>query len=500
MRQRATTGTRTEEKSLEKRAEQTTKDLDTLQRQAVAEESIRIQVPENRSFSCHTHVLIQVLMSMGEHDLTNVIFDRAAPCGAVLTSATDALEGGADATAVVCLVRETINGRNGTDEAALFKGQGSPGTTFNATRALCTVLDWKADESKRFTNKSFMPAKWTVTQQACICGQRASHTTPHEALTVPIKDTHYGVKNSIDDLGKGRSGKRRCKTCPEEDSGSTRGQRECIYAPDVLIFEVVKKYEQSYVLEGEISINGTAGDKVLTLSCIVLFREGARGGVGHYQIIRKVDNQWFLFDDCSPERVAGKWSRQTDNARTPTLPDIAKDLRCRDFCLESLVYLNPKGPTAAAGGATDTGEPVAATKKGVGCPRPEVAAAATSSEGEPRTTPAGNPQRKRFSSDGHQNAQGQPQPKQQARGEVQVVHRKYKGPAKIGRDPEPKARTEEGDELEEDPTKGETVGAQWADGKHSRRRGDYQWAQNARGRSGGRNGSRTTNGSDGTSC
>ena len=61
-------------------------------------------------------------MSMGEHDLTNVIFDRAAPCGAVLTSATDALEGGADATAVVCLVRETINGRYGTDEAALFKG------------------------------------------------------------------------------------------------------------------------------------------------------------------------------------------------------------------------------------------------------------------------------------------------------------------------------------------------------------------------------------------
>ena len=34
----------------------------------------------------------------------------------------------------------------------------------------------------------------------------------------------------------------------------------------------------------------------------------------------------------------------------------------------------------------------------------------------------------------------------------------------IGRDLEPKARTEEGDEFEEDPTKGETVGAQWADG------------------------------------
>ena len=167
---------------------------------------------------------------MGEHDLTNIIFDCTTPCGAVLTSATDALVDGADATAVVCLVRETINGRNKTDRAALFQGQGSPGTTFNATRALCTVLDWEAD----------------------------------------------------------------------------------YYAPDVLIFEAVGKYEQSYALEEEISFSGTADDKALNLSCIVLFREGTRGGTGHYQIIRKADNQWCLFDDCSLERTAGKWSRQPD--------------------------------------------------------------------------------------------------------------------------------------------------------------------------------------------
>ena len=80
MKQRATTGTSTEEKSLEKRAEETTRALASLQRQAVAEESIGTQVPKNRSFSCHTHVLIQVLMAMGEHDVTNIIFDCTTPC------------------------------------------------------------------------------------------------------------------------------------------------------------------------------------------------------------------------------------------------------------------------------------------------------------------------------------------------------------------------------------------------------------------------------------
>jgi len=139
-------------------------------------------------------------MAMGEHDLANIIFDCTTPCGAVLISATDALVYGADATAVVCLVRETINGRNKTDRAALFQGQGSPGTTFNATRALCTVLDWKADENKRFTKKSFMPARWTETQAACMCGQRARYTTIHEVVTVPIQATHQGVKNSIDNI------------------------------------------------------------------------------------------------------------------------------------------------------------------------------------------------------------------------------------------------------------------------------------------------------------
>ena len=88
-------------------------------------------------------------MAMGEHDLANIIFDCTAPCGAVLISATDALVYGADATAVVCLVRETINGRNKTDRAALFQGQGSPGTTFNATRALCTVLDKKSRREQK---------------------------------------------------------------------------------------------------------------------------------------------------------------------------------------------------------------------------------------------------------------------------------------------------------------------------------------------------------------
>ena len=129
-----------------------------------------------------------------------------------------------------------------------------------------------------------------------------------------------------------------------------------------------------------------------------MFREGARGGNGHYQIIRKADNQWFLFDDCLLERTAGKWSRQTDSVRPPTLPDIAKDPRYRGVRLEYLVYLNPKeGPTGAAGGANYAEDPVAAMKKGTERPRPEIAVAATSREGELCMTPAGAPQRKRLS-------------------------------------------------------------------------------------------------------
>ena len=124
-----------------------------------------------------------------------------------------------------------------------------------------------------------------------MCGQRARHTTTHEVVTVPIQATHQGVKNSIDNIGKRRSGKRRCRTCPTEDGGNARGQHQCTHAPDVLIFEAVGKYEQSYALEEEISFSGIADVKMLNLSCIVLFREGARGGTGHYQIIRKMDNQ-----------------------------------------------------------------------------------------------------------------------------------------------------------------------------------------------------------------
>ena len=123
---------------------------------------------------------------------------------------------------------------------------------------------------------------------------------------------------------------------------------------------------------------------MLNLNCVVLFREGARGGTRHYQIIRKVDNQWFLFDDCSLKRVAGKWSRQTDNDRPQALPGIAKDPRCREFRLKFLVYLNPKGPTTgAAGGATYTEKLEAAMKKGTRRPRPELAAAATPSKDMP---------------------------------------------------------------------------------------------------------------------
>jgi len=54
-------------------------------------------------------------------------------------------------------------------------------------------------------------------------------------------------------------------------------------------------------------------------------------------------------------------------------------------------------------------------------------------------------------------------PKQQTRGEVHVVHRRNKGPAKIGRNLEPEARTDDGSKFEEDPTREETVGAQRAD-------------------------------------
>ena len=70
------------------------------------------------------------------------------------------------------------------------------------------------------------------------------------------------------------------------------GQRQCRHAPDVLIFEAAGKYEQSYALEEEISFSGIADGKDLNLSCIVLFKEGARGGTGHRKIIRKEDNQW----------------------------------------------------------------------------------------------------------------------------------------------------------------------------------------------------------------
>jgi len=61
----------------------------------------------------------------------------------------------------------------------------------------------------------------------------------------------------------------------------------------------------------------------------------------------------------------------------------------RDFRLESLVYLNPKGPTGTAGGANYAEEPVAAMKKGTGRPRPEITAAPTSRKGELCMTPAG---------------------------------------------------------------------------------------------------------------
>ena len=44
-----------------------------------------------------------------------------------------------------------------------------------------------------------------------------------------------------------------------------------------------------------------------------------------------------------------------------------------------------------------------------------------------------------------------------------MVHRRNKGPAKIFKDLEPIFRTEDGNELEEDPTREETVGAQRAD-------------------------------------
>ena len=44
-----------------------------------------------------------------------------------------------------------------------------------------------------------------------------------------------------------------------------------------------------------------------------------------------------------------------------------------------------------------------------------------------------------------------------------MVHRRNKGRAKIGRDLEPKVRTEDGNELEEDPTREETGGAQWVE-------------------------------------
>ena len=54
-------------------------------------------------------------------------------------------------------------------------------------------------------------------------------------------------------------------------------------------------------------------------------------------------------------------------------------------------------------------------------------------------------------------------PKQQTRGEVQVVHRRNKGPTKIGRDLEPKVQTKDGNELEEDPTREEMIGEQWVD-------------------------------------
>jgi len=54
-------------------------------------------------------------------------------------------------------------------------------------------------------------------------------------------------------------------------------------------------------------------------------------------------------------------------------------------------------------------------------------------------------------------------PKQKTRGEVEVVRCRNKGPAKIGRDLEPNARTEDRSKLEEDPASEETAGEQWAD-------------------------------------
>jgi len=44
-----------------------------------------------------------------------------------------------------------------------------------------------------------------------------------------------------------------------------------------------------------------------------------------------------------------------------------------------------------------------------------------------------------------------------------VAHRRNKGPAKIGRDLVSKAQTDDGHKCKEDPTREETVRAQWAD-------------------------------------
>ena len=157
-------------------------------------------------------------------------------------------------------------------------------------------------------------------------------------------------------------------------------------------------------------------------------------------------------------------SRQTDNVRLPTLPDIAKDPRCRDFRFESLVYLNPKGPTGTAGGANYAEEPVAAMKKGTGRPRPEITAAPTSRKGELCMTPAGG--------GGNENAF--PRTDIEIPRDNQCPSSKHVAGSKwfiVGTRVRPRSAetsnrklgSTDGNKFEEDPTREETVGAQRAD-------------------------------------
>ena len=254
-----------------------------------------------------------------------------------MIAATGALQRGADATDVVCLVRQVINGKHGKDISAIWKGDGCPSTNFNATKTLVKIFDKTKVEAETFTHEQFEQGILEKTIPACDCKKRVEEKREKYFMQVPIRGGQEGVCESIGRITGKSTARKKCLNCPRRDGKreSVNIERKCIQAPDVMIMEVVEECGSNYKLEDALQFEEVPS-KVLELKVIVLYN---KHGVGHYQAVRKVGQQWFMFDDISEHRTA-QVCHGTSESGTPTLEDIAAMTECAGFKLESLVYIH----------------------------------------------------------------------------------------------------------------------------------------------------------------